>query len=79
MSVTAIVFVVAGALVSVVDFFMGRKFATMTTEGARAMEQRNGGKPVDLAGLNRLGRIMMAFSPVPLLVLGYVGVSGMAG
>ena len=73
------IFLVAGAVMGVVEFIFGRKFATLTAEGARAMSASNGGKPVDLDGLNRLGRIMMIFSPVPLLALGYVGFSGMAG
>lgn len=79
MSVIAIVCIVIGAIASLVDFIMGRKFATMTSEGALAMQANNGGKTVNLDGLHRLGRIMMAFSPVPLLALGYVGLSGMAG
>ena len=74
----AIAFIVVGAVASVVNFIMGRKFASMTTDGALAMQDRNSGKPVDLDGVNRLGRIMMAFSPVPVLALGYVGISGMA-
>ncbi len=74
---TGTLLVILGAIFAVSGFLIGRYFTSLTPEKAAKMQKP--GRPVDLAGLHRIGKVQMISSPIIGAILAYVGLSGMAG
>ncbi len=75
---TGTLIAVMGAIFAVSGFLIGRHFVSLTPEKAAEM-YRKSGKPVDLDGIHKIGKVQMISAPIIGAILAYIGLSGMAG